>query len=534
MPSLLAKICFVLSLLLCANNTWAAQCEHVFTNHWGSGFQAEIRITNTGTTPITDWTVTWSYSDSTNVNNVWNGISSGTNPVTATPPPDSFDSIAPGATWTMGLTANGAGAGVSVSGDVCDTDSPNPVTFQLAKTWANGIAGDAITATTSGLATNATVSSTSTGSNTETGVGVSVSVGDVFTLSAETFTSGSATDYTASDWVCDDNANSVIAAGSSYTVSPADAGNTVTCTIENAYVDPTGSGSSELACVQVITNNWGSGFNGEIQITNTSNIAITNWSTTWSYSDGTSVSNVWNGIGSGSNPISATPPNYFSTLAPGATWSVGFTANGQGAIDTISCSTVLADTVELTLIKVVNNSVGSATANDWTLNATLAGNSVLNGTSGVTSSSLAAGEYQLSEYGGPSAYQLVSIVCDAGALDTATNTLTLSGGDVATCTFTNRDIVSDLAVSKSVNNTTPNVGDVLSFTLHVSNAGPDPASNVQIDDILPAGFAFVAGSMTGGDSQNQTAPNLAWIINNLGVGASNAVSLQYQATVQPP
>jgi len=118
----------------------------------------------------------------------------------------------------------------------------------------------------------------------------------------------------------------------------------------------------------------------------------------------------------------------------------------------------------LTLVKVVNNSVGTANANDWTLSATLAGLPVLNGTSGTantTSSTLAAGDYVLSESGGPSPYRLESLTCDAGVLDSASSTLTLENGDVAVCVFTNRDIVSDLSIVKLVDDSTPNIGDTI-------------------------------------------------------------------------
>ena len=140
----------------------------------------------------------------------------------------------------------------------------------------------------------------------------------------------------------------------------------------------------------------------------------------------------------------------------------------------------------------------------------------------------------MSESGGPSAYLLESLNCDAGILDGSSNTLTLANGENAICTFTNRDVVSDYTVTKSVDDDTPNVGDTINFTLEVVNLGPDPAKNVIINDILPPGLTFVAASMTGGDTQNQSAPNLEWMIGTLGVGTANKLTLQYQVTVIPP
>jgi len=617
-------------VVLCAGNAIAAECEHIITNNWGSGFQARIQITNTDTAPLTSWTLTWSYSDNTTVTSVWNADSTGTNPVTATSP-SWFPALAPGATWSIGLNANGAGNGVTISGDICGAATQPTAKFRLAKTWVNGNSGDEITATTTGLLNNATISSVSTGGNTDTGTAVSVTVGESVTLPAEIFISGTASAYSVSDWVCDDAANSVIAAGGSLVFAKQDAGNAITCTLINKYVSP--PAPTDLSCKHVVVNNWGSGFIGQIQITNTGTSTIDDWTAVWGYSDGTSVYNVWDAIGTGSNPVNATPPHWFNTLAPGATWNIGFAANGSGNLDSLSCSLVEVKSITLTLsknlvndnggtaaasdwtleantaggaaelsgttgvtssaltagsyelsesgpagytqtrldcnsgvltgatltlasgdnvtctfynddqpvslslVKVVNNRVGSATANQWTLDASLGGSSILNGVTGtgaVSSNSLSAGDYVLSESGGPSAYLLESLNCDAGILDSSSNTLTLTNGENAICTFTNRDVVSDYTVTKSVDDDTPNVGDTINFTLEVVNLGPDPAKNVIINDILPPGLTFVAASMTGGDTQNQSAPNLEWMIGTLGVGTANKLTLQYQVTVIPP
>jgi len=94
------------------------------------------------------------------------------------------------------MNASGAGAGATVNGDVCDAASPETAEFQLAKTWVNGVAGDQVSITTTGLANNATLSSISTGSNNDIGVPVPVTVGESVTLPAETFVSGMMSDYT--------------------------------------------------------------------------------------------------------------------------------------------------------------------------------------------------------------------------------------------------------------------------------------------------------------------------------------------------
>ena len=44
---------------------------------------------------------------------------------------------------------------------------------------------------------------------------------------------------------------------------------------------------------------------------------------------------------------------------------------------------------------------------------------------------------------------------------------------------------ADLALTKTVSNPTPNVGDTITFTVTLTNNGPDTATNVQVTDLCP-------------------------------------------------
>src|SRR5262249_55001149 len=46
--------------------------------------------------------------------------------------------------------------------------------------------------------------------------------------------------------------------------------------------------------------------------------------------------------------------------------------------------------------------------------------------------------------------------------------------------------LANLSLSKAVNDARPNVSDVVTFTLTLTNAGPDAATNVAVTDLLPA------------------------------------------------
>src|SRR5204862_489059 len=57
---------------------------------------------------------------------------------------------------------------------------------------------------------------------------------------------------------------------------------------------------------------------------------------------------------------------------------------------------------------------------------------------------------------------------------------------------------ADLALVKVVDNSTPNVGDTVTFTVTLTNNGPNAASNVKITDLLPTGLTFATATPSQG------------------------------------
>lgn len=107
---------------------------------------------------------------------------------------------------------------------------------------------------------------------------------------------------------------------------------------------------------------------------------------------------------------------------------------------TLSCAAAAAPP-RLSLVKeVVNDDGGDAQASDWTLAATgptnVTGES---GTGAVTGVEVAAGEYALSESGGPDGYEARVWTCTGGVAVTD-DTITLTDGDDITCTVVNDDV----------------------------------------------------------------------------------------------
>jgi hypothetical protein len=62
----------------------AGKCQYTISNEWNTGFTAAVRITNSGTSAINGWNVSWTYSDGTKVTSSWGGTVTGTNPYSAT------------------------------------------------------------------------------------------------------------------------------------------------------------------------------------------------------------------------------------------------------------------------------------------------------------------------------------------------------------------------------------------------------------------------------------------------------------------
>ena len=101
------------------------------------------------------------------------------------------------------------------------------------------------------------------------------------------------------------------------------------------------------ACSYTVTNNWGSGFTGEIKVTNNTSQSVNSWSVSWQES-GATVTGAWNASLSGSNPYTATPASWNGSLAPNASASFGFQANGTAGAPKVNgtlCDSIAASSV---------------------------------------------------------------------------------------------------------------------------------------------------------------------------------------------
>ena len=117
--------------------------------------------------------------------------------------------------------------------------------------------------------------------------------------------------------------------------------------------------------------------------------------------------------------------------------------------------------------------------------------------------SIAAGVTFTPQGGGPRVATLVVNYTD-GITSVKTLNIPLAGHGVA----------ADLAIAKTLNNASPNVGSSIVYTVTVTNAGPDVATGVAVTDLLPAGVSYVSDD-GGGAYVSGTG---SWTVGTVGIG----------------
>jgi hypothetical protein len=95
------------------SGTGTCSAAYSLTNSWSTGFQGQVVITNTSSSTLNGWTVSWTYPGNQDINDLWNGsYTQSGEAVTVTP--ESYDtSIAPGGTVTVGFTGTYSGTNTS-------------------------------------------------------------------------------------------------------------------------------------------------------------------------------------------------------------------------------------------------------------------------------------------------------------------------------------------------------------------------------------------------------------------------------------
>jgi uncharacterized repeat protein (TIGR01451 family) len=87
---------------------------------------------------------------------------------------------------------------------------------------------------------------------------------------------------------------------------------------------------------------------------------------------------------------------------------------------------------------------------------------------------------------------------------------------------------ADLSVTKTASQSAAAVGELFSYTMHVSNGGPDDALGTSVSDPLPPGVAFVSASSTQGSCSGSTTVTCA--IGTLHNGQAATVTINVRAS----
>jgi large repetitive protein len=99
------------------------------------------------------------------------------------------------------------------------------------------------------------------------------------------------------------------------------------------------------------------------------------------------------------------------------------------------------------------------------------------------------------------------------------------GPSLFTADFSNINI-ADLSLRMTANNQVPTIGQNVTFTITVDNAGPASATNVVVSNLLPPELTFVSATPT----QGTYSPSFGqWTVGTIASGSS--ASMQVVATV---
>ncbi|VBA35660.1 PE-PGRS family protein PE_PGRS26 [Mycobacterium attenuatum] len=251
------------------------------TAQWNSGFTANYTITNTGTTPLTNWQLQFDLPTNESITNLWNGqVSQSGSHYTVTPA--SYNgTIEPGKSVTVGFQAAQNGA-------------YSPPTHLLVN--GQPVGGDT-GGTGTGTSTGGTGTGTSTGgTGTSTG-GTGTSTGGTGAGATGTGTGGTGT-------------------GSGGTGTGTGTGST---------------GGTGITATYAPSSQWNNGFVANYTITNTGTSPVTDWQLQFDLSSNESITNLWNGqVAHSGTHYTVTPQSYDATIAPGSSVTVGFQAAQTG------------------------------------------------------------------------------------------------------------------------------------------------------------------------------------------------------------
>jgi len=98
---------------------------------------------------------------------------------------------------------------------------------------------------------------------------------------------------------------------------------------DGVFPTPTPLPQPTCTAAVTITNTWTGGYQAQVAVTNTSNLAVIPWVTSWNVPSGATLVSGWNAtVTQDGTKIIASAPSWQHSIAAGATVTIGFVING--------------------------------------------------------------------------------------------------------------------------------------------------------------------------------------------------------------
>jgi len=270
-----------------------------------------------------------------------------------------------GFTGSVTLSASGLPSGVTASFGTNPTTGTSVLTLAASSTAATGsstvtitgTSGSTTASTTIALTVNPKVAASFTLAASPTSISVTqgssatdtISVTDVggFTGSVTLSASGLPSGVTASFGTNPTTGTSVLTLSASSTAATGTStvtitGTSGTLTASTAIPMTVSTLQSGFAChvIYTITNQWPGGFGAAITINNTGTTAISSWTLTWSFANGQTITQVWNGTEtqSGAN-VTVNNLSYNGSIPAGGSYNgMGFNGSWNNTTNAVPTS----------------------------------------------------------------------------------------------------------------------------------------------------------------------------------------------------
>ncbi len=294
------------------------------TSDWGTGFGGQVTIANTQSTPVTNWSLSFNWDRS--ITQIWDGtIASHVANQYVIANAGWNATIAPGGTVAFGFN----GAAGNVGGDVPTSYALNGVPLGVSAAPALSI-------------NNVTVNDGTAGATAAFSVTLSQAAATAITVGYSTAngTAIAGTDYIASSGTLTFspgtltqtinvpiNPDTTARNNLTFQVNLANAvGATLattsgTGTIVDTIPPPT---SAAATAAFEVTSDWGTGFGGQITLTNNGSTAIGNWTLAFNWDR--DITSIWNSsiVSHTGNQYVIANAGWNATIAPGGTVTIGF------------------------------------------------------------------------------------------------------------------------------------------------------------------------------------------------------------------